>query len=115
MLDTFTLETGTGFWDPIVWIIVFIVAFLIALAIWLLGEKGYRPGTQQVKPYLSGNVEPEKADVHMRAGNLYWGFTEAMKGYYSRLVPLHTGVLNDYVLWFLGVMALVFVIVGVAA
>jgi hypothetical protein len=115
MLDTFTLETGTGFWDPIVWIIVFIVAFLIALAIWLLGEKGYRPGTQQVKPYLSGNVEPEKADVHMRAGNLYWGFTEAMKGYYSRLVPLHTGMLNDYVLWFLGVMALVFVIVGVAA
>ncbi|WP_062397778.1 hypothetical protein [Methanogenium cariaci] len=41
------------------------------------------------------------------------GFTEAMKGYYARVVPpLHTGCLTDYVLWFLGTFALLFIFIG---
>jgi hypothetical protein len=113
MVYSITLETGTGFWNPVLWIVAFVIALIIAYIIWALGESSYRKDSQQVKPYLSGNPEPTKGEVHVRAGNLYWGFTEAMKGYYSRVVPLHTGILNDYVLWFLAVMALVLVIVGV--
>jgi hypothetical protein len=113
MISSITLETGTGFWSPVLWIVAFVIALIIAYIIWALGESSYRKDTRQVKPYLSGNPEPAKGDVHVRAGNLYWGFTEALKGYYSRVVPLHTGILNDYVLWFLAVMALVLVIVGV--
>jgi hypothetical protein len=113
MVAAITLETGTGFWNPVAWIIAFVLALVIAYILWMLGESSYRRDTQQVKPFLSGNPEPEKSAVHVRAGNLYWGFTEAMKGYYSRVVPLHTGILNDYLIWFLASMAAVLVIVGV--
>lgn len=115
MADILTLITGTGFWNPIVWVIAFIIVLIVAYLLWMYGEKDYRKGTDQTKPFLSGNIEPDKADVHVRGGNLYWGFTEALDGYYSRLVPVHSGILTDYLLWFLGVMAVVIVVVGVIA
>jgi len=49
--------------------------------------------------------------VHVRAGNLYWGFLDAMEGYYSSIVSLHTGDLHDYVLWYLGVSSLFLIVV----
>ncbi|MDO8840740.1 MAG: hydrogenase [Methanocalculus sp.] len=100
---TATLITGTGFWNPIIWIVAGIVTSAIAYLIWKMGVSTYQKESQQVKPYLSGNAEPEKNAVHIRGGNLYWGFTEGLKGYYSRLIPLHTGDLNDYMLWYFGV------------
>lgn len=108
-----TLQTGTGFWNPIAWSIAFIVAIVIVLVIWLRGEKGHREGTAQRTPYLSGNAPPSNRELHVPGGSLYWGFTEALSGYYSRLVPLHSGIINDYVMWFLGVMAFLLIIVGV--
>jgi len=108
-----TLVTGTGFWNPLAWILGLIVAFIIAWIIYSLGEKGFKQGTAQAEPFISGNPEPEKGMVHVRAGNLYWGYMEALKGYYDRLVPIHTGNLHDYVLWFLGITALFLVLVVV--
>jgi hypothetical protein len=111
---TVTLITGTGFWNPLFWVAAFIIAFIIAALIWMRGEKDYRKGTEQTTPFLSGNLAPEEEEqVHVSGGNLYWGFTEALAGYYSRLIPLHTGILNDYLMWFLGVMAATLVIIGV--
>ncbi|WP_301665057.1 hydrogenase [Methanoculleus frigidifontis] len=107
-----TLVTGFGFWNPIIWLAVLAVALVIAYLIWLTGESSYKPGTEQTKPYLSGNPEPAKQDVHVGGGHLYWGFTEAMRGYYDRIVPLHTGVLTDYLLWFFGIAAILILIVG---
>jgi len=105
-----TLFTGYGNWNPVFWIIGFIVALIISWLLLRRGESGCNRDTEQVKSYLSGNAEPEKGDVHIRAGNMYWGFTEALKEYYEFLVPVHTGILTDYILWFLGVMAVIMVI-----
>ncbi|KUG20261.1 MAG: hydrogenase [Methanomicrobiaceae archaeon] len=107
-----TLDTGHGIWNPVVWLLAAGIAAVIAYLIWAYGESGYKRGTEQTKPFLSGNAEPEKGDVHVRGSHLYWGFTEALKGYFDRIVPLHTGVLNDYTLWFLGTTALILVMVG---
>ncbi|MDI6720300.1 MAG: hydrogenase [Methanomicrobiales archaeon] len=106
------LETGYGFWDPLVWILAVAIAAAVAYLIWRAGEEGYKRGTAQTEAFLSGNVQPEKGAIHVRAGNLYWGFLEALAQYYRRTVPVHTGVLNDYVLWFLGITALIIVIIG---
>ncbi|WOF16364.1 hydrogenase [Methanoplanus sp. FWC-SCC4] len=111
MALTESLYTGFGSWNPLAWIVAFIISLLIAWLIWKLGESDYHKDTEQIKPYLSGNAEPEKGDVHVRAGNMYWGFTEALKGYYDILIPLHTGILTDYMIWFLCVIAIVMVIV----
>lgn len=107
-----TLSTGYGSWNPLFWVFAFAIALIIGWVIWRRGESSYKKDTEQVKPYLSGNPEPEKGDVHIRAGNMYWGFTEALKGYYDILIPLHTGILTDYMLWFLGVMAVMLIIVA---
>ncbi|MBD3257495.1 hydrogenase [candidate division GN15 bacterium] len=105
---TETLQTGAGAWNPLAWLLVFVVTVLLSYAIRLAGEKKYRKDTDQTRPFLSGNQVPD--GHHIRAGNLYWGFLEAMKGYYERLVPLHTGVPSDYALWFFGVMCIMFLI-----
>ena len=107
------LLTGYGVWNPVAWLAAFLGAAIIVYLIWRAGESSYKKGTEQGRPYLSGNVEPEKGAVHIRASNLYWGFLQAMKGYYDAIVPIHTGVLTDYMIWFVAVTAVLLVIVGV--
>lgn len=104
-----TLTTGSGTWNPLLWLLAFVVALGIAWLIRTRGRKDFRQG-DGLKPFISGNEEPEDGGGHIPASNLYWGFTEAMKAYYQRLVPLHTGVPTDYVAWLLGVIAIMLVI-----
>ena len=106
---TQTMTTGFGAWNPLLWLLAFLIALAVAILIRSRGRKDFREGAGR-KPFISGNEEPENGGGHVPASNLYWGFTEAMKAYYQRLVPLHTGVPTDYVAWLLGVMALMLII-----
>lgn len=105
------LSTGFGFWNPLVWIVVMAVALLISCIILKFGRKDYDKESEQTKPYLSGNDEPSASDTHIRGGNLYYGFTRALKGYYDKLTPIHSGILNDYIGWFLIGLVIIFVVV----
>ena len=107
-----SVQTGYGVWDPVAWLIAFVVATIVVYLLWKTGESSYKKGTEQGRPYLSGNAEPEKGAVHIRASNLYWGYLQALKGYYDTIVPMHTGILTDYVVWFVAVTALLLVVVG---
>lgn len=104
------LITGYGVWNPLVWLVVIAVSFVFAFAVYRLGEKDYDKDTEQTKPYLCGNDEPAKEDVHIKGSNMYYGFTNALKGYYDKLVPLHSGIINDYVSWFLIGVVVIFVL-----
>ena len=104
-----TLQTGAGAWNPLLWLLALVVALGVALAIRSRGRKEFREGDGR-KPFISGNEEPAAAGGHVPASNLYWGFLESLKGYYARLVPLHTGVPTDYVAWLLAVMAFMLVV-----
>ena len=73
-----------------------------------------KKGTNQTKPFISGNPEISKEDSHIGASHIYWGFTEALKGYYKPLIKLHTGNINDYSGWIVLVLAIIFIIVGVS-
>ncbi|MDI6917203.1 MAG: hypothetical protein QMC80_05345 [Thermoplasmatales archaeon] len=106
------LETGYGFWSPIIWIITIIVIGIILYIIWHLGEPAYKKGTEQTKPFLAGMPEPSKEAVTVRADNVYWGFKEALKHYYGPMIKTHSGIINDYISWFVVVLAIVFVIIG---
>jgi hypothetical protein len=106
-----TLTTGSGFWNPVVWLIAITVIVFVVYLLWRRGESGYTAGSAQVKPFISGNPEPATKTAQMPASNLYWGFTEALSGYYSRVVPAHTGIVTDYLLWVLWVTAVLFILV----
>ncbi|MDG6218579.1 MAG: hydrogenase [Candidatus Thermoplasmatota archaeon] len=107
-----TLDTGNGFWHPLVWVSAFIIIFLIVFIIRGLGQKDYKKGTGQTQVFLSGNKEYDKHLMHVQSSNLYWGWTESLKWVIDALKKMHTGNVSDYVLWFVVVMGLLFLSVG---
>ncbi len=106
----FTVETGSGFWNPIIWVIAIVVTFLLIYILRSLGKKEYKKDTEQIKSFLSGNPEYPKEKMHIKASNLYWGFTTNLKGLYALLRKMHTGNTSDYVLWFVIILAIFLVI-----
>ena len=103
-----TLKTGTGLWNPLIWIVAIVIAFLIVYIIRSFGNKDHKKGTEQTKSFLSGNPEYEK-----EASNVYGGFLESLKWVYAALDKMHTGNISDYVLWFVVIMGVFFIIMGV--
>ena len=115
MLDQIisTFETGNGFWNPLIWITAVIIAFLIVYILRGFGKRDYKKGTDQTQVFLSGNPEYEKEKMHVKADNVYWGFTESLKWIYNLFKKIHTGNISDYVLWFVVIMAALFLLLGV--
>jgi hypothetical protein len=109
----FTLETGSGFWTPIIWISAMVIAFLIAYILRGFGKKEYKEKTEQTQAFLSGNPEYEKEQMHVKGGNVYWGFVESLKWAYNFLMKMHNGNASDYVLWFVVMLAILFILLGV--
>lgn len=108
-----TIKTGSGFWNPIILLIIIILSFLFIYVIRGFGKKEYKKKTNQTKVFLSGNIEPEKEKVQFKASNMYWGFLESLKWLYSGLKKMHSGNTSDYVLWFVIIIGFLFVIVVV--
>ncbi len=104
MLDTFT--TPSGLWNPMVWLFVFLILLLLSYFLWSRGERSYKKGTMQTDPFLSGYGPESKEALHVKAGNIYWGFITALRGYYRFLRKIHTGIINDYVGWYVGILAI---------
>jgi len=111
MIDVLTLHTGHGAWNPVFYVLAFAVTLIIGWLIWSRGRSDYNTGKESTAPFLSGNEEPGKEAVHIRASNLYWGYTDALSGYYNLVRPLHTGNAADYLLAYLAVTALLIIVV----
>ena len=47
--------------------------------------------------------------MHIKSSNIYWGFTESLKWVFDSLKKMHTGNVSDYALWFVIVMAILFI------
>ena len=109
----FTIETGSGFWNPLLWSLVIVVVLLMVYVLRGFGNKKFKEKTEQTKSFLSGNPEYEKERLHIKSSNLYWGFTEAMSWIYDFLEKIDTGLVGDYVLWFVIITAVLFMVTGV--
>ena len=108
LLETF--QTGSGFWNPVIWVVAIIIALLIAVILRGFGNNEYKKKTGQTQAFLSGNPEYEKEQMHIKSSNIYWGFTESLKWVFDSLKKMHTGNVSDYALWFVIVMAILFIV-----
>lgn len=108
----YTLFTGFGMWNPLIWIIAFVIIYLIVEFFRDHGNAKTKREGDALEPFVSGNPITDEA-MHIKASNVYWGFTEAMKGYYKTLTKMHTGIMSDYVYWYIGVLAIIIVFIGV--
>jgi len=105
------LTSGFGAWNPIAWALLFVGILVVSFIVRARGNKSYKRGSGQTKVFLSGNEEPADADsLHVRGDHLYWGMIDGLSAYYRRVKAWHTGIFSDYVAWFVGVLAVVIVI-----
>ncbi len=111
---TFILESGYSFWNPLVWIILFLVMMVLIYFFRRQGQEKYKKDTEQAQIFLCGAEVPAPGERHIRVGNIYWGFFETLKEYYNQILKLHTGIINDYVAWFVAVTAITAVILLMA-
>ena len=108
-----TFETGSGYWSPLMWGLAIIIVFLIVYILRGYGRKDYKEGTGQTQAFLSGNPEYEKEQMHIKGANVFWGFTESLKWLYQKFEKMHTGNVSDYALWFVVIMGIFFIVLGV--
>jgi Na+/H+ antiporter NhaC len=114
---TYLLGSGYAFWNPIIWIIVFVIVLIIVYFFRRRGQRGYKKDTDQARIFVCGEEVPEAEDRHIRVGNIYWGFFQTLKEYYDQILRPHTGIINDYILWFVVVTvvcAIVLLVAGLA-
>lgn len=107
-----TIETGAGFWNPMIWLAVLAVLLLIIYIFYLRGEKRYERDTDQTLPFLAGNIAEEE-NLQVKASNIYWGFISALDGYYRPMKSAHTGIVNDYASWLTATMAIIIIIITI--
>jgi hypothetical protein len=50
----------------------------------------------------------------VKSENIYWGFFESLKELYSVMMKPHTGIVNDYLLWFVAILAITILILVLA-
>ncbi|MGD9675333.1 MAG: hydrogenase [Candidatus Bipolaricaulia bacterium] len=101
------ISSGFGTWNPIAWGLLVLGIAVLAFVLRATGRRDYKKGTDQARVFLSGNEEPEnRGALHVRGSHLYWGMVDGLGAYYRRVQGLHTGVINDYVAWFVGALAL---------
>ncbi|MBA7711667.1 hypothetical protein ES703_120633 [subsurface metagenome] len=108
------LESGFPFWNPLVWLIACLVMIALAFLFRSRGQKKYKKDTAQTAIFLCGEEVPDAEQRHIRAHNIYWGFFETLKGYYVAIIKPHTGIINDYVTWYIAITVLSATIIFIA-
>jgi len=101
------IVTGLGSWSPLIFLLCFATISIIVFFIRCLGEKECIKEKEKTVLFFSGNPPP----IENRATNIYWGFFEAMGRYYRRMKRIHSGVVNDYVYWFVFVVVVIMCVV----
>ena len=107
-----TLITGFGLWNPLVWIISFLIVYIGIKFLQDHGQSDTKKDGDMILPFTSGNYISDE-DARIKASNVYWGFVEAMKGYYNAITKIHTGIMSDYVYWYIGILAIIMILIGV--
>ncbi len=110
MLDVLKLNTGYGFWTPLVLLASGVIACLVVLIIRSFGEKRYKPKTEQTLPFLSGAGVTDPSALKVSSKNLYWGFTQGLSSVFNGLKGFHSGDVNDFVTWSIALMALILLV-----
>jgi hypothetical protein len=104
------LETGEGFFAPIIFIAFAILVGIAVLVLRSFGKKGFVYSKEKASCFFSGNIADEESRV--KASDYFWGFFEAMKPYYRLIIKMHTGIINDYVFWFVVVASLLLLVLS---
>jgi len=98
-------------WDPMVWLILFVVIMAAVLLVIMLGrgsQKLHSTAAEEVPdkyaPFFGGE---KSVPSHAGGSDLFWGFKHDFKGYFRFMDHMHSGKVGDYALWVVVATALV--------
>ena len=92
-----------SFWNPMVWLVLFVIIFAAAAAVILRSENErgkVLDGPETYDPKYATFFSGEQQEFSQVGGSdLFWGFRTDTKGYYRVLQGLHSGNVNDYAMY----------------
>lgn len=103
-----------GAWNPLLWLAVLLVLGALVLIFRSRAPKRFRRQKSRGDAFISGNATESAEKIHVPAHNIYWGFFEALKGFFTAVTRPHTGIINDYVLWLVGIAGLLLLLILLA-
>ena len=102
------LDTGFGYWNVFVWLIMFALVSVFVLWVRSFGRMDYKRNTDQDEIFWSGNEVPaDGSKISLPASVSYWGFRAAMEPLYSLLDKIHSGSASDAVGYFMATTAII--------
>ncbi len=106
-----------GFWNPILWLLLFII-ILVAVFIVVLTSQNSRGPVLEAKEEQDGKYATffggEKSEhSHVSGSDLFWGFKKNFKGYFKFMDTAHDGNLNNYAIWLVVTTAIVVIVMFV--
>jgi len=98
-------------WDPMLWLVLFVVIMAAVLLVILLG-RGRRKLRSAAAEEVSDKYAPffggeKSVPSHAGGSDLFWGFKHEFKGYFRFMDRMHSGKVGDYALWVVVATALV--------
>lgn len=105
---------GYGAWNPLLWLAALLVLGALTLFFRSRAPRRFRREKRRGDVFISGNATESAEQLHVPAHNIYWGFFEALKGFFSAITRPHTGIINDYILWLAGIAVLLLLLVLLA-
>ena len=102
------LDTGFGYWNVFMWLVLFLLVSGFVLWVRSLGRMDYKRNTAQDEIYWSGNEVPvDGANISVPASASYWGFRVVMEPIYDALKRFHSGNGADYAGYFVVMTAVI--------
>jgi multicomponent Na+:H+ antiporter subunit D len=98
--DIESVPASFSFWNPLVWLLLFVVIFL-GVYIFMATSKSTRgrmlEGGEGYDPKYATFFSGEQEEFSQVGGSdLFWGFKTDWKGYYRIMQGLHSGIVTDY-------------------
>ena len=95
----------TGFYKPEMFLLVFVLLLIAVFCIVIFNPKNKQVinGVGKYESFSCGEKD-DKAKVGPH--DMFWGFKESFRDYFSVLVKSHSGIVNDYVFWIIAALAI---------
>ena len=108
-------EATFSYWDPMVWLLLFVVVLCATFIVIVTGKPGRGKLLETEEELVDGKYATffggEKSlHSHVGGSDLFWGFKRDWKGYFRFMEGLHSGVVNDYAIGVVAGLGLVMIV-----
>ena len=104
-----------SYWDPIVWLLLFVVVLCATFIVILTGKPGRGKLLETQEELVDGKYATffggeKSVHSHVGGSDLFWGFKRDWKGYFRVMEGMHSGVVNDYAIGVVAGLGLVMIV-----